>query len=659
MIYTPKKIFELYEEWKNYMHDSWERGHDNLKSVYINDTYKDSKIDEKEVIVFNIVVNLLKKAQAYAKDIDLSLLLSSPYCDDTTQERTFRLLINQLMLTEEHTQAFSAALDKVYDFGQAVMMVKPVREDNKTLNSILKIDNVEDPTTCFFDKKVQSKNFNSGRFCGQIQKISSKNLSKRYPKIKNKLDGDCDVNVIDFWYKSQYKCDYIKLNSGIWKRVDLIMSNDMVDQLEKPRKGTATCINYLRVAEGVEDFLEKEKSLPYHCFPLVLDTGNMIWTGEQYESFPLGYYLKDPQILLNYIASCMADFLKSSTVDKLIVGPEHVRNQKGKDTAKNFVFKGGVSIFDGDLAKINHIPAQQMPPYIAQLFVEVQKSIQTLAGAYFDENSSELKSISGVALDKIYSNQNLQQNNTLSGHIHAINHVGRVLQQMIPAYYIENRIIMVKNDGGDFEKIEINTRERQTNGLIVITNNIKDLSNKYEYQIKVAPSLDVQNKNTKTELLSIYQVYPNAIPATIDIYAKSLDIASSDLLAKRLGATVNPDLIEYGKGNITRTAFDKKMQESKQEQKQEAMNSPEAKFMEAKTQSEQSKAQSDQSKAQTDSFNAQTARIKETTAAHTAELQLTSDNIKSQNENQIALSQQKLEYIKTELQHMNAMLENK
>jgi len=661
MIYTPTKIFKLYHGWQEYMGESWNRGTDNLDYIYNNDNSKSQSTDDKEILVFNLAINIMNLAKAHAKDMDLSLLLSSPYCDsDSDKEKTFRLLINQLMLCEDHTQAFSKSLDKVFDFGQAVMKVTPARENDETLNSILKIENVEDPKDCFFDFSVRSPDFSTGRFCGFAQTIPYKKIIKTYPKLENAGVKE-EVVVLDFWFKESYKCNYVKLTSGIYKREDLIDgARDTLDFSEKPKKGFSTRINYVRVAEGVDDFLEKEKKLNYQLLPLVFDSGNTIWTGDKYESFPLGYYLRDPQTLLNYTVSCMADYLKSSTMDKLILNPQHVSNQTGKDSAKNFSVKGGAFVFNGNIAEIQHIPSQQMPVYISNLFVELQKSMQTLAGAYFNENSSELKSISGVALDKIYSRQNLQQNNTIIAHIQAINQVGRVLQTMIPVYYTENRIIMIKNDDGDLQKIEINKPVSQSGGLTIIDNNIKDLSSKYDYQIQVAPSLDIQNKNTQTELAIIYKMHPPAIAATIDIYAKSLDIASSDLLAKRLGATVDEDLIEYGKGTLTRTELEKRMDEKQQkQQQQQSLNSPQAKLLEAKAQSEQSKAQSSQSKAKTDSFNAETARYKEMTAAHTSELKLASDNIKARDDTQTSAHQQQLEYIKTMIQHLNAMLESK
>jgi hypothetical protein len=631
--YTSAKIFKLYEGWKSYMEESWDRGEQNIDFIErSNQQFNYNGSSDREQLIFNLSKNALRIAQARGKDIDLSLTLKNPSCsEDNKDKKISSKIVHRIMLNHKNSRAFGYALDKVYAFGQAVLHIKPVRENEQTLNECLEIENIRDVTQTFFDYKCQSLFKHDGNFCGRIFLMDRKHLEEIYPNFEFSKIGD-DCKVADFWYKSFKKEQFVKLNNGVWKRKDLVDPvRDMVDLSEKEIDGWVTKINYVRVAQGVQKFLENKKNLPFEFLPMCIDPGGFLQDGKY--SNPLGYDFRGTQLALNYVGSACIDIAKRATADKWLFGPQHVESDVARNSAININATEGGMIFDDDIAGIRREVGQQIPPSLVALFETLKKTLNELTGSYFDQGSADLKAVSGIALDKMYDRADLKQNNEIEAHLQCVNVVGQIMKSMIPYYYRQNRIIDTCTIDGKEEVIEINKPVTMPNGAVVLDNNIKEICKRYNFQIDASPSDSMQKKNTQTLMNLLYQYAPEAKPLTMDLYAESMDIPISDELAKRISVNIPEELVQYGKGIITYQQYQqissKKQQKQMQMQQQMMMNSPEAKYKNAQ-------ASSAISKAQTDSFEAQTARIKELNTALTdhEKNEIESEKIAFNNENE-------------------------
>jgi len=446
------------------------------------------------------------------------------------------------MLNPKNKEAFKQCLNKVYLFGQGVWQIKNIRENQSTLNETLQIENIEDVTSTFFDHYAKSPTFRDGKFCGKTFKLSSTRLRVIYPRLRKHSLKEV-VEVADCWYKDKKQVDYLKLTTGEYKREDMIDdTRDTVEYGASVRKGIHTTLNYVRVVKGIDIFLEKEMDIGFTELPLIFNSGGMVWDDEngKYETYPFGWHLRDTQILLNYAGSVAASILKSTQADKWIFKAEHLQSADAKASADEINEREGGLIFTGNTQEIRREPSQQLPPQVGEMFMQLQGVLQTLAGSYFEQESDKLKGVSGVALDKLFMRMDMTQNPIILAHLEGVNQCGRALQSMIPAYFYQERLIAVKLPDGTQELTRINYPVPQPNGITIIENNIKTLANKYEYIVKLIPSPQLQKQNIQVELEKLYQIFPGAIQATIDLYAESLDIPIAEVLSKRLSVNIPP-----------------------------------------------------------------------------------------------------------------------
>jgi len=655
---SSKKIFQLKSDWENYMQESWDRGMDNVDFVEKSQQIVgDSSNPDFEMLTFNWCVKFLKTAQSRAQDIDLTLSLKS-HCDVSQEtEKTYKRLLSHIMLNEQNKRAFTESLKKVYAFGQSVLHVKPVRESEATLNEGLTVENVQDVKSVFFDRYSSMPDFSDGSFCGRTFKMSAKKVRKYYKNIRQDMTLPTVCTIADFWHKEKKTTSYVKLSTGEYKQEDLITDSDNVVIGAPVKKGMKTILSYYRVIDGWDGFLEKEKNLNFPVLPLIFNSGGVIWDSRlgKYETYPFLWHLRDPQRLLNYTVSIMAEVMKSTTADKWIFSVEHVCTPSGKTNAEQIGIRSGGLTFPGDTSKIQHHPSQQIPPALAQVFTQLQQAMQSLAGSYFEENAGQIKNLSGVALDKLFNRMDLTQNPVILAHISALNRVGEAIKHMIPAYYYQERVICVKSDDGNQIPVKINIREPQPNGMTIVVNNVKDLNSLYTYEIEAAPSKRLQKQNTQTELSQLYQIYPPAAQSTIDLYAASLDIPIAEQLSKRLGINIPDQLKKYSKGEITSTQYQQFAQQQEMQKQQQMMQSPQVQNIQAMTASEMAKAHAATAKPQIDAFKAQTERLKEESMADNKHIEVIAgankvamENANTQHAQQIRLAEKLIEHANVE-----------
>ena len=662
MKYSTEKIFELQDDWRKYMSSSWQRGHDNLKFIEKSEQYTEQvSSSNKEQLVFNISHKILKTAQANGKDIDLTLNVFSHGDDDQEEKKAYKCLINKIMLYGESRRQISCSLDKVYSFGQSVFHIKNMREDCNTLNQTLRIECIEDPTTAFFDRYALSPTYYDGSYCGRSYCLKGSSLKKEYKKLSRLLNDKEEYEVIDFWFKEKKSTNFIPVITGEYIREEIFMRYEgkekryVRDQKKEIERGSYEYVRYVRVLKTYDRPLEDRRYYDLECLPMAMDYGGFVWTGKKCrESFPLGWYLRDAQTLLNYSGSVLADILKSTNADRFFLAPEHVQSQEALNSAAEINEREGALLFTGDTSKINRQVSQQLPSGLMQYFAELPRLVEGLAGSYIDGTNDQVKAMSGVALDKLFKRVDLVQNPYIVGHLNTLNVLGHIIQKMIPTFFWQNRQLFIEEEDGVSTTIEINKPIEDNEGNVVdIENDVNKLNRLYGYSIKGAAAPRLQKQNLQTELQSLYQIYPNAVPSTIDLYVKSLDVPCADIVARRLSVNIPRELIKYGNGEMTYGQYSQIMQQQASKQPP----NPEAQYLQAKAHGEMAKAQADQSRAQTEAYKAQTERVKSMESAKNEHIKNVSGAVKVELEHEQAKAEQDLQMAKAHLQQMDDIIE--
>lgn len=619
-----KTIDKQYESHRSAYADNNERGKKAILFAMAGEQWDQSvgtgrTAQNKENLTFNLCLSYLQRIMAQAKEIEFNLNLAATNKEtqaNVSENNTLRMLLSNILLGRQTLQIFSNALDKCAQYGYAFTEVNYARENDSTLNMLPTIRLHQDPSIAFWDKSAQKPTKIDGRFCGMRKDISREEFCQRYPKYGKDVSSwlkESANDLTDYWFRDWYEAEYVRLKTGVFKRIDLITKadesllaskKDVVSQEDKAliKKDMASCIYFQRTCN--DKVIVNPFKFPTDDLPLVKHPGLTVWVPETSEkTFPYIHHLMGAQKLFNYLCSQIGTIAKNCTADKYFFKPEHVMTETQRLDAEQINTKEGGFIFGGDPATIRREQPAELPLSMLQMSQATKQFMDEMSGAMMDSQNAQQKILSGVALDKITHNLTVVNASLMAAHVEFVQDNGLLVKQMLPRIVTEERVLLTANKDGSGESIIVN----EDLGTGTLKNNIRDLNNNYNYDINAGPSSSMKKEATLHYLTSYYQADPTAAILTGDIFMRNAETPDAAELERRLASRVDPALIAFSQGKISQDQF--KQAQNEAQQKQMQMQAEQAKN-DPQVQSAMAIASAEHKKAANQQFDVQTKRQK-------------------------------------------------
>jgi hypothetical protein len=175
-------------------------------------------------------------------------------------------------------------------------------------------------------------------------------------------------------------------------------------------------------------------------------------------------------------------------------------------------------------------PANQLTGLIQSYYTDIDKT----TGVYDDSlmgGPSQLRS--GIAIDLKQSQGNLNNFDFIDGFItRSLTYLGIVLNDLIPHYYTDQRIVKLIADDGKSEEVQLNSSAE---------NDITE--GEYEVSVKIGSATTSQRKEQNDLIMSLVDKFPamqNMLPEIL----KNLDsIKDKERMIKIANATLPPDIL--------------------------------------------------------------------------------------------------------------------
>lgn len=247
---------------------------------------------------------------------------------------------------------------------------------------------------------------------------------------------------------------------------------------------------------------------------------------------------KDSQRAINYYESAKAEVI-ALTPKAPWIGPTGAfETDKEKwETAneKNYAFLE----FDGQAMpqrqQFNAVPIGLMEAKMQA--IEAQKAIMGLYDASLGSRSNE---VSGVAIEARQRQGDTQTFHFIDNLLRAIRYAGLVIIDLAPRVYDAARVVRVLGKDGTPEQQLINQIFLGPDGQM--QNN--DLSiGKYDLVVKAGPGFETQRQESRQLWIELAKVLPQLSQVAPDLLARLMDGADSEEIAKRLKATVPPQIL--------------------------------------------------------------------------------------------------------------------
>ncbi|MCL6710433.1 hypothetical protein M8R20_25885, partial [Pseudomonas sp. R2.Fl] len=461
-----------------------------------------------------------------------------------------------------------------------VLRVVAEYEGPESFDQCLRIVNVMDPLTVWFDPAARKFDRSDARFVFVTELITKEQFKERWPG-KDLIDFDVPssldeydkewffkdmVRIAEYWYvEKEVKTIYLLSDGAIvdkeeWGPVRDEWANPPIDPqtgqpahppitVKSEREVETDCV-YSSLVYG-KGALEEPTKWAGSMIPIVPQWGDLISiNGEQIYS-GMTRFGRDAQTIHNFELSTMVEVVAKlpnsplTATTKMIDGLESYYERMGYDDAP-------VLLYNVDPAAPSAKPTREPPPVLpvalANLSAIATEELKADLGVYDASIGAKSNESSGRAILARQSEGEIANFVYVDNQVKALKRLGEVLVDAIPHYYDAERSIRILGEDNAEKYVSINKPmlDQQT-GEVVIENDMS--RGRFDVTVTVGKSYDTARMEL-AEAAQALSAQPGPFGALgMFMLLKSLDLPGMDEYVKAARKVlVSQNLLEPSEG---------------------------------------------------------------------------------------------------------------
>ncbi len=450
---------------------------------------------------------------------------------------------------------YIGALEGAVSCGIGHIRVVTELNDVDPLHQDIRMLRVADPLSVVYDPDAQEPTRQDGGYAFVTGTMSDRAFKRKYPKASqvewSRENADAGrywemgdtVRVVEMFRREEIKRKVALMSDGT--RVDMtgVGVRRAKAQVEMAaaagvtvlREATYPDYRVFRSVLSGADYLEDEVEFPSRFIPLVPVLGEELYIGEARVRHGLIRFARDPQRLYNYWRSSAAEMVALAPKAPFMatakqIGPFRQMWETANTSPRPFL------LYEPDPDAGTAIPSratQIEPP--AAMWQEAQvaaEDIKATTGIYDASLGAQGNETSGRAIMARQREGDIGSFLYVDNLRTAIEHVGRIILDMVPRVYDAERIITVLGDDGTAQPVAVNVT--QAGGEVM-----NDLTTgRYDVKISTGPSYESKRAETAEAVLQLVQAFPPLMQIAGDILIQNLDFPRADEIAERMQAAM-------------------------------------------------------------------------------------------------------------------------
>lgn len=487
--------------------------------------------------------------------------------DDDDKETAVKItgLLRQILKNSDSDTILAQASENQLENSFGYIRVITQRDGDESFNQEILMDYIQNPFSVYTDPASKSVVGKDMEWFFITDDIVRTEFEAEWPKaIASNWDGGENGDAIQDWYGEDHvrTAEYYRLV----KDPDTLIEG--VGKHGKPFKGlksefTSEELEKFTITRSIptikrrwewfkityNDVLERAKIASKRCL-LVPVYGRIRIINNIKRLFSLHRQAQDAQKMYDYWQSSAAEKLgQSQKVSYVGYKGQFNSDKRWEDANIN-----PAAYLEVDSVTIGGHPAPlpvQQPPvapptgYIvaaqgaAQDIKEIIGIDDGLLNQTTGPNSAAAQAnvLSGTALDILNRNGELSTYDFISNLHKSARQIFKIIVDMIPNYYTEERVEKIIGENGAKETVVFNGKNKD--------GKIYDLTTgKYDVDIDIGPDYATQKEQASKETLDFAKAFPEKAFAIADIVASNLSNKDSDKMTKRIMKTMPPELLD-------------------------------------------------------------------------------------------------------------------
>ena len=498
----------------------------------------------------------INKLPAFARQVVNEARLNKPSikihpADDKADVKTAEVmngLIRNIEYTSNAEVAYDTGLEYAVYCGMGFFRIDVEYSAFNSFEQELTIERITNPLSVYPDIDSTAADASDWNRAWVTEMQSRDSFELDYPDADPvSFAGDFDANwvtkdevrVAERWVKNQEDEDLLMLNDGnvvlqsefephkeMLEAMGVGVVNSRVTQVAKITK-------YLMSGAEILDTVE----YPGRYIPIVPVYGEEFTVEGRRYFTSMFYHAKDSQRMFNYWRTNATEMVALAPKTPYI-GPKGAFVTDAKNWATANTDSHPYLEYDGETAPQRQQMAQ-IPVGALQEASSADQDMKSIIGM-FDPSLGDRgqSNISGKAIHEWKVESDTSNFHFLDNLSRSMRYAGRVLLDLIPHVYNEERIIRIMGADGEPKNVPIG-QEYQEAG----ESRINDFSaGKYDLTVQTGPSFTTRRQEALSTMQSMVAAAPGLMQIVGDLIAKNMDWDGADEIAKRLKAMLPPQI---------------------------------------------------------------------------------------------------------------------
>lgn len=632
-----QRFKERVQTWDDWYAENIRRYQEDTKFAYKEDgQWLDAEIKEytdenKPRSSFNMIPRMLNVINGEYSDFDPDIMVRAIDSSEVPQEaidlRTN--LLRHIAFRSRNDIVYQTATNCALSGGFGAFRSVVENESPLSFNKVVRLDEIYDPTRCFWDSAARDLDKGDGNFCGITQTWKKETLKAKYPELTEDMQSiSTPSNVEEIWETKDdiTVADYYE--KVFFKRNLALLSNGMVVDAEDAET-TINKLNQLPNESGLKVEIQQTESRDdfYIMFyrmihnkilertvwdgkklPIVFQPGFIKWFDGKEHTYSFVRWLKDTQRAYNYARSEFLYRLKLTRYEPFIAPAKSIEGYR-KNWKNVYLAKGVLPYKElPSGARPERVAASEIPQSLTLEIERAYNDFQRITGRFDANLGAPSNEQSGIAILNRQRPGNKSVQVFFDNSLRAIESGANIIMDLIKSVIDTNRNLSVTLPNGEQNTVEVNQVGQGSNpGEPFAGNDLR--SGEFLVELKASASFEIQREAQIEQIIRMIQAMPQLGQIMPDKLVELSGIKDAPALVKRVQENLIPQ-IALQETNDPELKKQLGQQLAQQQQMQQTVQQLTLMKQQGEIQNDRIEAMSKQITAMAQMFEAQTQRQK-------------------------------------------------
>lgn len=550
----------IVKEARDRLQQSWEADKDNRQEAATDLKFlagdqwpehvkKEREAEGRPMLTINALPQFLRQVTNPIREADLSIKTAPVDSNsDPKVAKIFDGILKQIQYQSSAKAVYAQTCEHQSACGIGWFQIVTAYIDDTVFDQEIKIEGIRSPLAVYDDPAAVMPDRSDSMWRLICEMIPQATFKAKYPKastagVDKPSDGnestlfwsDNDmVRVAHYWRKVPEKKTLGMLQTG--ETIDVTGMSKVVKTamgVVKERE----CESYrveMYVVSG-QDVLEGPYRWPGKFLPQIPVIGSEIPVEKGVYRYGVIRFARDPQQLYNFNRTGAAESIALAPKVPYVATAKQIEGREQEWYTANTKARS-VLIYNPDSSAASVKPERERQADVPVAYVNealaAAEDMKRTTGIYDASLGNKGRAESGIAIGR-----QQMQGDTATYHYgdnlqRSLEHAGRVLIDLIPKIYDNERVIRILGDDDAEDFVPINQVIMGQDGIQVMKNDLS--AGRFDVRVRIGRSADTKRLETADAMFQFAQAFPTAAPVIQDIVAKNSDWPGADELAKRL-----------------------------------------------------------------------------------------------------------------------------